>query len=72
VPPTIFVHIDAVTDTPVLALRGVPAPIVFGAHYIPDIGLVVGLAVPVLLSLLGGVVGQTLVVSASHGRVVLL
>jgi len=45
---------------------------VFGAHYIPDIGLVVGLAVPVLLSLLGGVVGQTLVVSASHGRVVLL
>ena len=44
----------------------------FGADYIPDIGLVVGLAVPVLLSLLGGVVDQTPVVSASHGRVVLL
>jgi hypothetical protein len=36
--PTIFVHIDAVTGTPVLALRGVPAPIVFGAHDAPTLG----------------------------------
>jgi hypothetical protein len=50
----------------------VPTPIVFGAHYIPDIGLVVGLAAPVLLSLLGGVIDQTLVVSASYCRVGLL
>ncbi len=50
---TIFALIEAVTDTAVPAPLGVPAPIVFGAHYIPDVGLVVGLAAPVLLSLLG-------------------
>lgn len=69
--PTIYGHVDAVTDTAILAL--------IGPHH-PSCSVlttfrhrsVVGLAAPVLLYLLGGVVDQTLVVSASYCRVGLL
>jgi AI-2 transport protein TqsA len=68
---TIFGLIVAVIDTAVLALLGVPAPIVWGllafiTNYIPNIGFVVGLAPPALLALLEGGVDQMLIVIAIY------
>jgi AI-2 transport protein TqsA len=68
---TVFGLIVAVIDTGVLALLGIPLPLLWGllafmTNYIPNIGFVIGLVPPALLGLLEGGVGTMLAVIAAY------
>ncbi|MFF4414502.1 AI-2E family transporter [Streptosporangium sp. NPDC001559] len=68
---TVFGLIVALLDTAVLALLGVPLPLLWGllsfiTNYIPNVGFVIGLAPPAVLALLDSGVATMLWVIAAY------
>ena len=68
---TIFGFIVAVVDTGVLALLGVPVPILWGllafiTNYVPNVGFIIGLVPPAVLALLEGGPGLMVAVIVAY------